>query len=38
VNNVYNDPDYQDIQERMHRELERIRKQYEVPEDDPVRE
>ncbi len=38
VNNVYGDPAYRDIQDRMHRELERIRKEYQVPEDGPVRE
>jgi arylsulfatase A-like enzyme len=32
LNNVYGDPDYADVTERLKRELERLKTQYEVPE------
>ena len=33
--NFYNDPAYAGIQKELHAELKRLRKQYQVPEDDP---
>ena len=32
--NFYNDPAYADVQKKLHAELKRLRKQYQVPETD----
>ncbi|MGF1682761.1 sulfatase family protein [Photobacterium minamisatsumaniensis] len=33
VNNVYESPEYKDVREMMHKELDRVRAEYEVPDD-----
>ncbi len=36
MRSVYDDPDYEEIKNELKEELERLREQYDVPEEDPV--